>query len=340
MHTATAHATGRYADAFHWVLGHPAATRILSTALDAGRVPHAYLFAGPAGVGKTTMAGHLATAILCSGDGPRPCGLCADCGRAAHGNAFNRIDIVPDGSRIKIEQIRSATELMTTGAERGVLILSPVEAMGEQAANALLKTLEEPRQGWVLILVSAAPDGILATIRSRCQVVRFGRLADAQTAQVLTDNGVEAEHLSLLTRLAQGAPGVLLSMGMSGDDLTADFEAAIEVLQPSTLNSAQAIISAADTWGRELESTRRFLAWVQIYASDGLHAATAAAGAEPASAQSDAARWASQFSLRQLTEFILRLDQVTEQLGRNINRPSAIEDLLVMLRHARSNRTP
>ena len=328
--------SGRHEDAFHGILGHHGPTRILRTALDSGRIPHAFLFAGPPGVGKTTVAGHLAQAILCTGADARPCGTCPDCQRAAHGNAFNRIDITPDGTRIKIEQIRSATELMITGAERGVLILSPAEAMGEQAANALLKTLEEPPSGWVLILVSANLEGLLPTIRSRCQVVHFNRLAEVDCAQILANNGMGSAHITRLSRLAQGAPGGLLKMGMSDAELMADYAEAVGVLQPNTLKSAETVIAAAESWGRDLEATRRFLTWSQVYASEALYASNGAVADFPSDDDAAAAHWANHFGHRLLPDFILRLEQVFDQLGRNINRQSAIEDLLVMLRSAQT----
>lgn len=315
--------------AFEGIVGHPGPLRILSTALAAGRVPHAYLFAGPPGVGKTTAADRLARALLCSGPGQRPCGACADCGRAAHGNAYNRLDIAPDGAQIKITQIRAMTELIATGPERGVVVLGPAETMHEHAANALLKTLEEPRKGWTLILVADAVEALLPTIRSRCQLVRFGRLGDAECTHVLARNGIAAAHLETVSRLAQGAPGALLAMGLSGVELVDDYRAAVGVLQPEALQSVEGLLAAAEAWGSDLDGTRRFLLWAQVWTSGALAAAHGAAP-DPA-----AAAWAAAFPASFPPRFAQRLEEVAALLDRNINRQTAIEELLIMLRQAR-----
>ena len=310
--------------AFADVAGHEGAVRILDAALKTGRVPHALLFHGPSGVGKGDVAHRLARALLCTGDAARPCGACAACGRTQRDHAYDLLHIRPDGTRIKVEQIRELTELMHVGTGRGVAIIDPADALMEQAANALLKTLEEPPAGWVLVLVTARPDVLLATIRSRCQLVRFSRLSDADTAARLIESGVPKAQAGPLARLAQGAPGAVLNTGMDADELLNDYAGAVAALAPEALASPTRLIRSAETWGRDLDTTIRFLRWAQVRVSDALFAGTSAGE------QTDP--WAGIYSPDFLCEFSGLLQETESRLTRNINRQSAIEALLVRLR--------
>ncbi len=311
-------------DPFDGILGHVGPLRILSTALASGRVPHAYLFTGPEGVGKTTVAESLAAALLCTNKDHRPCGHCAACGRTAHGNPFNLQRIVPDGAQIKIEQIRTMTDLMMTGPDRGVVILGPAEAMRDQAANALLKTLEEPPSGWTLILTASSAEALLPTIRSRCQHISFGRLPERDSATVLRRAGVESRYLDDMTRLAQGSPGALLRTGMDADELMDDFRAAVGLFSPNTLESPMGILAAAETWGRDPDTTRRFLTWAQVWVSEALHHACNEGGR----GGDESAIGLSQNSL---AETALGLDTALTLLNRNVSRQSLIEEILIMM---------
>ncbi len=317
-----------YHTAFDGIIGHRGPARILTTALNAGRVPHAYLFTGPPGIGKADMAEQLARALLCGANGPRPCGRCADCNRIAHGNAFNLQRIVPDGSQIKIEQIRTMTELMTTGPDRGVVIIGPAEAMRDQPANALLKTLEEPPPGWTMILLAASTEALLPTIRSRCQVVTFNRLSDRDTEQVLTAAGVAPDHLPLMTRLAQGAPKALLATGMEPEELAEEYRAVVGVLDTEGLKSPKWIVSAAETWGRDADTTRRFLSWAQVWVSEGLYQAHGATGR----GEAGAGRWAAGLRPDTLPSVAEKLETAFRLLDRNVSRQTLIEDVLIMLK--------
>ncbi len=316
---------GPYADTFAPLLGHAGPRRILTAALAAGRLPHALLFHGPAGVGKGTAARRLAEALLCTDADHRPCGTCAACGRIAHGNAYDLMTLVPDGAWIKVEQVRALKDLVESGVRPGVALVEPADAMNAATANTLLKTLEEPPPGWTFILVTARPEAVLATIRSRCQAVRFGRLSEDETRRVLTGHGVSPEHLNLAARLADGAPGAALAAGPSPAELAAEYAEAVGVLQPAALHSPTRIFAAAEAWGRDPERTRRFLHWARSWVSEAL-----AAGVPPES-KSDAARWGARFSPATLAEFLLLAQEAEERLERNANRPTAIEALLVTL---------
>ena len=143
----------------------------------AARVPHALLLRGAAGGGKALFAARLATALLCRSDDP-PCGECEACRLCAAGSHPDWIDVTIEKDRreIVIDQVRDLIHTVGLTARFGrykVVIVNPAEQMNRHAANTLLKTLEEPPGATVLLLVSSSPALLLATIRSRCQIIDF-----------------------------------------------------------------------------------------------------------------------------------------------------------------------
>ena len=159
---------------------HSAARERLETAVEGGRLPHALLLQGPAGVGKERFAAALAAALLCTGRGARleACHVCAECALTGAGSHpdLHWLRRPEDRKTISVDQVRELAErLSMTSMRRGrrLAIVSPAHAMTINAQNALLKTLEEPASGTLLLLVSSRPSAILPTLRSRCQRVEL-----------------------------------------------------------------------------------------------------------------------------------------------------------------------
>jgi DNA polymerase-3 subunit delta' len=176
------------------------------------RLPHALLLRGPAGLGKSLLAERLARAWVCPRplDDGRGCGDCPSCHQAEAGTHPDVLHIAPEepGRPIKIDAVRRLVQKSNLSAQPGayrVCVIDPADALNRAAANAMLKTLEEPAPRTILVLVSARPDRLPATIRSRCQVLAF-RLPDPSTARAwLAEQDVSAD-LETSLRLAAGAP--------------------------------------------------------------------------------------------------------------------------------------
>ncbi len=141
-----------------------------------GRLPHALLLAGPAGTGKSLLAGHLVQALMCGAPGTNgtPCGHCEPCRALGQGLHPDFTHLAPEDQRtvITVDAVRGISQALNLSSRFGswrIALIDPADAMNVSAANSLLKTLEEPPEGALLLLVSSRPARLSATIRSRCR---------------------------------------------------------------------------------------------------------------------------------------------------------------------------
>lgn len=194
--------------AFNEVLGQELAVTILQNGLQQDRLHHAYLFAGESGVGKEKVAFEFAKAINCQQKTADACDQCISCQKADSGNHPDLKQIKPDGSYLKIDQIRELRrEILYKPYEskRKVYIIYQVDRMTTEAANSLLKTLEDPPPHGVLILLTNNLNQLLPTVISRCELVRFKRVPDKLIAERLAaDYELSPEKRQLITSLAFG----------------------------------------------------------------------------------------------------------------------------------------
>lgn len=181
-------------DAFDGIIGQPKVCEFLRSCVSSDRVSHAYLFCGPAGSNKTQAAYAFARAILCEGD---PCADCEGCTSQACRHIVRKAHpdvhyLAPEGAQgYVVDQIRDVmadTLLAPIQAKRKVYIIDRVDLLGTAAANAFLKTLEEPPSDVVLILLGRTRESVLPTIVSRCQVVPFRHIPASEAAGILVQN--------------------------------------------------------------------------------------------------------------------------------------------------------
>lgn len=208
---------------FPEVFGQESAVNQLAASIHAGRVPHAYLFTGPAGVGKKTAARAWAKVLFCQNplSTTRPCGVCGTCLKVENGGHPDLLwvdfarqaallkETVDKQKSLKIATVREMEHALRLKPLEGrvkVAILTPADALGDDAAHALLKIVEEPPPGTHIVLISTEAGSLLPTIRSRCQRVRFRPLAADVVKDILArDNG--DRPVADIERAAQGADG-------------------------------------------------------------------------------------------------------------------------------------
>ncbi len=203
--------------------GQPVAVAAIRAMLGSG-IPHAVLLTGPSGVGKTTLAGDIAAALLCTAPetGSRPCRECRSCRMVEHGNHpdVHRLAPAGAGSVIPIggRDVRGVRDLVANlaylpieGGQR-VAIVEAAHRMTEDAQSAFLKTLEEPPAFTTIVLCADEDEQLLPTIRSRCVRIRLGPIGVRDLELVLAEQGVaDPPTAARLARLAEGRPGLAIS---------------------------------------------------------------------------------------------------------------------------------
>lgn len=232
----------------------------LERSLAEGRLHHAYLFVGPAHLGKATLAVQLAQALNCDADTP-PCGACASCTRIAGGNHADVrfVSLGGNAASIGIDAVRdiiNSAHLRPYEGRTRVFVVTEADLLTRDAANALLKVLEEPPDDVVLILVGHSADNLLPTVRSRCQTFYFRPLPVGEVARILQEErGVGAEQADVLARLSRGCVG--WAVAASEDDaLYASVHQRIEQIVDAIEGGLEERLAYAGELARRLDRDR------------------------------------------------------------------------------------
>lgn len=241
----------------------------IQAARRSGRLPHALLVSGARGIGKGRFAQNLAASMLCNSpdDGGQPCGRCQGCHLFRAGTHPDYSRVVPEepGRAIRIDRIREYIARGALTAQAGgykVVVIEPADALNIAAANSLLKTLEEPVNWTLILLVSALPERLPATIRSRCQRLQLPLPARTKAEQWLTAE-TGGKNAGLLLDLASGAP--LQALELAGSDILAIRERLLEEFS-GVLKGEKDPVAVATHWnGFDLQ---RLLTWVSGWLID------------------------------------------------------------------------
>lgn len=237
---------------------------------DHAGLAHALLLNGQVGLGKSAFATQLSTMLLCEkpNQHSRACGRCRNChlvGAGTHPD-LKRVEPIEEGRVIAVDQVRALVEFMTTRpqiARRKVVILTPAESMNTNAANSLLKILEEPPLGNIFILVSHQPAKLPPTIRSRCSQLEFKPPPHRDGIEWLQTQNVPVEDGTVLLGLAGGAP--LRALELDQTDVIAQREQLLADLE-ALRGGAADVVACAARWqkiGAEFS-----LAWLQRLVAD------------------------------------------------------------------------
>ena len=304
------------------------------------RLAHAYLFSGPDGVGKATMARGMAASLFCTETSTLdPCGYCPGCRQFGSGNHPDFLHIEPDGVSIKIDQIRALKKQLAFSPFAGgmrVVLIEEAQTMRREAGNSLLKLLEEPPPDNLFLLIASDAEPILPTIVSRCQVVAFAPLAHDLAAEIIGRLKPELGYQEslMLAKLSGGCPGRALTME-AGDVLSLRDQIVAGLLE-GRWSGARAVEEALFL-AREMADLKSGLELVfdllRLFFKDAmlglLQVESQADISTDESKESGLAR--ERWNLSQLSDKMLAIDAATRALARNCNRGLVCEVLMLQL---------
>jgi DNA polymerase-3 subunit delta' len=255
---------------FAEIYGHEKPIAILKSAMAKDRIAHAYLFYGMDGIGKKTTASVFARALNCRGVDP-PCDACASCRKAEHKNHPNIITVQAEGPFIKIGAVKEIQARMSFRPAEGrrIFILQEADRMNAAAANALLKTLEEPSADNILLLTTARSHALPMTILSRCQHLRFSPLPPTEVARFLREKeGLETAAAEILAASSGGSIG--RAVEMNREDFLVLRNAILELLAEDNPEDLLKRLAFAGRFGTEREEILERLRILRNGYRDGL----------------------------------------------------------------------
>ena len=318
---------------FAEIYGHEKPIAILKSAMAKDRIAHAYLFYGMDGIGKKTTASVFARALNCGGGEP-PCDACASCRKAEHNNHPNIITLQAEGQFIKIGAVKEIQARMTfrPGEGRRIFILREADRMNATAANALLKTLEEPSAGNILLLTTARSHALPMTILSRCQHLRFSPLPTGEVARFLREKeGLEAAAAEILAASSGGSIG--RAVEMNGKEYLALRNTILEHLAQDNPQDLLKRLAFAGRFGTEREEILERLRILRNGYRDGL--VLRETGEKERLMFRDRAAVietvAGRLSGRELLRNIAAVDAAMSAIAQNANKSLTLEAMLIKL---------
>ena len=319
------------------VVGHKWAVDLLNRALASERVAHAYLLTGQPQVGKRSLALNFAQALNCLNDNneERPCGQCLACRKIAHGSHPDVQLIEGEGGSLKIAQMRTLQHEAALSPLEGrwkVYIIRQMERATAEAANCLLKTLEEPPAHVILLLTASRSDALLPTIVSRCQVLNLRPLANETVQRALQERwGVDAERAQLLARLSGGRLGWAVAASQN-DAILSRREKHLDEMTELLGQGRVERLEYAQQLSRNPEAAPELLhLWLSWWRD--LLLVTSESSAEISNIdREDAVRaQAQRYSLGQVRDFVEALRATAWRLEHNANTRLTLEVLMLSL---------
>ncbi len=301
-----------------------------------GTTRHAYLFAGPPGIGRRTLALRFAQALNCQTplEAGVPCGECRDCKQieAMRHPDLTIIQAETEGGTLKVDQIREARRTLTLKPYQSkyrISIFLRFQEANDNAANALLKTLEEAPSYAVLILTVDNPEQLLLTIISRCEVLRLRPLPIEEVKKDLESRGVESDRANVIAHISGGRPGYARQLIESNSLLDIREERLNDLL---TLLPASRVekFAYADKLSRDKDSMRQaILIWLSYWRDVLLRSAQAETPLVNLDHNVEIENLAGQLDLSTTRKVVSGLEGALEKMDRNVN-PRLLAEVLLL----------
>jgi DNA polymerase-3 subunit delta' len=302
---------------FNNVLGHDLPINIINSYIEKSRFFGGFIFSGPQGIGKKMVAKIIAQALNCTADLNKPCGSCSSCLKTEKLQHPDLHIIENDESQIKIEDIRGIQREANFRPYEGVMkvfIIDNAHRLNPDAANSLLKLLEEPPKDSLIILITHKPQAIFKTVLSRCKVIKFAPLSRTGLESVLIrDHSVDKHAAHFLAFYGEGRLGLALKLKDSkiAEEKNRIFDSSMRSAQPLDRNFAgqnkeqlRVFLNVLASWLRDIYLVKAGLGQTEIIHSD---------------RQSDLLNLAHKFSFKQLDDIISGVSESSLYLDNNIN---------------------
>ncbi|HEY6085898.1 MAG TPA: DNA polymerase III subunit delta' [Nitrospira sp.] len=332
---------------FRDIIGHGNAIAALQAAVAHRRLAHAYLFYGERAVGKRLTALRFAQALHCerleTSQAIDACGICRSCQQVQARTHPDFFIIEPDKElatpQIKIEQIRDIEQQVVYRpliGERKICLIDEADRMTISAANALLKTLEEPPDHCLFLLISSRPAALPMTIRSRCQTLRFSAPALTQVeGALILKREIPPADARLLALTSEGRIGEALSA--DAKDIRARQQELLDLVRPESLRSVTTILSSAEALFKN-DRAQEVLSWLARWIRD-IVVLHVSGDRDQLLYGQDLAHlevYAKQADIDSLLELLQDIENTQQQATRHLNLQMALENFLLRLRDALS----
>jgi DNA polymerase-3 subunit delta' len=326
---------------FNWgLLGHDWAVDMLKEHIRRESVRHAYLFCGPSGIGRRTLALRFARALNCPNqkEPGQPCGKCKTCQQIERMQYadLSIIQAEKEGGTLKVEQIRAIRQTLVLKPYQSryrVALFLRFEEANANAANALLKTLEEAPAQVVLILTAGSPEQLLPTIVSRCEVMRLRPLPLEAVESTLLEHGATQKHARTLAHISGGRPGYALRLMQDADSLDFRTRRLNELNEMLRSSRRERFAYAEKLTDRKKEAEMRPRATLQIWLAFWRDVLLCRSGASAPLANIDRTAeiesLAQKLSLEEARKLVVRGEEAIDQLDQNVNARLLTEVLLL-----------
>lgn len=319
---------------FAEIVGHERVVEVFRRSIRSGKTAHSYLFEGPSGCGRRKTALALIQAIFCRDAGDDACGVCPACRKVASGNHadIHSVEPLPDKRDISIDQLREMQRelaLRPYEAPRKACIIEPADRMSVNAANSLLKTLEEPPGNAIIILLTENADMLLPTIRSRCQLVRFAPLSPEHVARLLERGGMESASASLLALMADGS--MQRALELDDESLATRRELLLTHLSGLSLERIATVFEASEELAGNRDETLETIDMLISFFRDMIYLATGCGNIVNTAIRPALEAFASRWRLDRTLQLANDVMETRRAVQRNANVKLALDQLFMKM---------